>query len=626
MERRLAAILSYDVVGYSRAMGVDEVGTLEAIKSHRREVINPKAAQHGGRIIKLMGDGGLMEFASVVDAVAFAVAMQCAMADRNAALAADQRLLYRVGINVGDVIIQGDDIYGDGVNVAARLEGLAPPGGICVHRNVRDQVRDKLALDLEDLGEVEVKNIDRPVRAFYIVLNAKAQAVAAAPAERRQEQPSRLRQASVGLALSLVLIVGVFWWQPWAPDIDPVNPATMAHELPAKPSIAVLAFDDLSQGPDRDYLSDAISEGVITELSRFPELFVIARNSSFKYKDTVADIRGIARELGVRYVLEGSQQKAGGRLRVTVQLIDAVAGNHIWANSYDRDLADIFAVQDEITRTIVSTVASNVEAKRIEEIRSVPPSSLEAFDFALRGKDLFRQFTKETHLQAREMYEKAIALDPDFAGGYVGLTWTHINGYRWGWTDLSREESLDLARDMARKAVALAPRNYEAHWVMANVHMQGGDRNRALSEFERALVLNPNADKVLVDAGELLVYLGRPQDAVRQIGEAIRLNPHHPDWYLWTLGWARYYAGDYEGGLAAMFGIANLPNLARRTLAAILVRLGRIDEAKAVMAEFLQNAPDYTAKKLRLNLAGKFHDPGDMERFIADLRVAGLPE
>jgi TolB-like protein/Tfp pilus assembly protein PilF len=396
--------------------------------------------------------------------------------------------------------------------------------------------------------------------------------------------------------------------------------------LPDKPSIAVLALDELSIGDDRGYLADAISEAIITELSRFPELFVIARNSSFKYKGTATDMRDIGRELGVRYVLEGSLQKAGDRLRVTVQLIDALVGNHVWADTYDRNLADIFAVQDEITRTIVSTVASNIEAERIAQIHHSAPASLEAFDYVLRGKSLFVQFSRETHLQAQQMYEQALALDPSYVGGYVGLAWIHINGYRWGWTELPRQQALGRARDFARKALSLDPRDYAAHWVMGNVHMQAGERGQALAEYERALKLNPNAEKVLVDQAELLVYLGRANEALEQIAEAMRLNPYHPEWYYWSLGWAQYYAGAHEEGLATIRRMARMPNLARRSEAALLVRLGRVEEARAVIAALLKNDPDYTVEKARLNVAGKFSDPALMERWLDDLRAAGLPE
>ncbi len=298
MERRLAAILAYDVVGYSLAMGRDEAGTLEALKSHRREVIDPKARQHGGRTVKLMGDGALMEFASVVDAVTFAIGMQAALAERDAGLAKDKRLEYRIGINVGDVIIDGEDIYGDGVNVAARLEGLAKPGGICIRRRVQTELKGKLDLDFEDLGEIEVKNIEDPIRAFSIILNEKAEALAAAPVAKTPPAGKRRLLVPALAVLALVLVAGIAWWQPWAPEFEPVDPAAMVHPLPAKPSIAVLAFDDLSTGEDQGYLSDAIAEGIITKLSHFSELFVIARTSSFFYKGKATDVREIAAELG----------------------------------------------------------------------------------------------------------------------------------------------------------------------------------------------------------------------------------------------------------------------------------------------------------------------------------------
>jgi TolB-like protein len=624
MKRRLAAILSIDVVGYSRLMGRDEVGTLAALKAHRAQLIDPKAVQYGGQTIKLMGDGALMEFASVVDAVRFAVEVQCAMRDRNADMAEDQRIEFRIGINIGDVIAEDGDIHGDGVNVAARLEGLARPGGICIRRNVRNQVRDKLDLDLEDLGEVEVKNIERPIRAFHVVLNEKAAALATAVVAPPRDKRSRWGQIAAAAALSLAVIAGFVWWQPWAPEFEPVTAVEMEQPLPDKPSIAVLAFDDLSQGADQGYLSDAISEEIITKLSRFSEFFVIARNSSFHYRDTATDVRDIARELGVRYVLEGSQQKAGDRLRVTVQLIDAVAGNHIWAETYDRDLVDIFAVQDEITRTIVATLEENIDLAEYDRLLRQPTESLGAYELVRRGRGEWLKFTPEGNEESKLLAEKALELDPNYSEAYIRLFWAHINCFRWGWCEThSREESLGVALEMARKAVELDPFSHRAHWVLANGTMQSGDLDQAIAEYDRAIELNPNSASVRADSIETLVYVGRAEDAISRTRAAIRLNPYHPDWYLWNLGWAQYFAAQYEDALASLRKMNKTPNGARRTLAPVLVRLGRLEEAQAVIAEFRKNEPGYSLADVnRVSFEHKEY----LERWTEDLRSAGLPE
>ena len=627
MKRRLAAILATDVVGYSRMMGRDEAGTLAALKAHRAELIDPKAMQYGGQTIKLMGDGALMEFASVVDAVRFAVEVQCAMRDRNADVAEDQRLDFRIGINIGDVIAEDGDIHGDGVNVAARLEGLAQPGGICIRRNVRNQVRDKLDLDLEDLGEVEVKNIERPIRAFHVVLNEKAAALATAVVAQPQDKRSRWGRVAAGAALSLAVIAGIAWWQPWAPEFEPVAPDVMVHPLPAKPSIAVLAFDDLSQGGDQGYLSDAISEEIITKLSHFSEFFVIARNSSLFYKGKATDVRDIAKELGVRYVLEGSQQKAGDQLRVTVQLIDAVAGNHIWAETYDRDLVDIFAVQDEITRTIVATLEQNIDLAEYDRVLRQPTESLGAYELVRRGRGEWLKFTPEGNEESKRLSEKALELDPNYSEAYFRLFWAHINCFRWRWCGTySPEESLGVALEMARKAVELDPFSHRAHWVLANGTMQSGDLDQAIVEYDRAIELNPNSASVRADSIESLVYLGRAEAAISRIETAIRLNPYHPDWYLWNLGWAQYSAEQYEDALASLKKMNKMPNVARRTLAPVLVRLGRLEEARAVIAEFLESEPGHTIAEIRTNFRGKYKNPADLERWIEDLRTAGVPE
>jgi TolB-like protein/class 3 adenylate cyclase len=395
MQRKLTTILATDVVGYSRLMGEDEAGTLDALKTHRRELLDPKAAQYGGRTIKLMGDGALMEFASVVDAVAFAVEIQCALRDYNADLPGDKRIDYRVGINIGDVIVEGDDIYGDGVNVAARLEGQAEPGGICMARNVYNQVKGKLDLTFEHMGEKEVKNIAEPVSIYRLLLDEKAAALVTPVVRETAKGASQWWPVAAATAVVLLLAAGgVFWWQPWKPEVEPASMERMAFPLPDKPSIAVLPFTNLSDDPNQEYFGDGLAEDLITDLSRISGLFVIARNSSFSYKGQQVKVRQVAEELGVRYVLEGSVRRAGNQVRINAQLIDATTGGHVWAERYDRDLNDIFKLQDEVIGNIVSALAIELTDKEKAGRKTREKTgNLQAHEYFLRGKQHLGRFT-----------------------------------------------------------------------------------------------------------------------------------------------------------------------------------------------------------------------------------------
>ena len=378
-QRRLAAVFVADVVAYSRLMAADEAGTLAALKAHRKELIDPTTAEHGGRIVKLMGDGALVEFASVVDAVECAVAVQRGMAERNHGIPEDRRIVFRIGINLGDIILDGDDIYGDGVNLAARLEGLAEPGGICISNSAREQVLGKVPLSFADLGEQRVKNIERPVRVYCVVMDGTpAAATAASP------------------------------------------------EPPDKTSIAVLPFTNMSGDPEQEYFADGISEDIITALSKISQLFVIARNSSFTFKGKSVRIQEVSSDLGVRYVLEGSVRKAGNRVRITSQLIDGETGGHLWAERFDRDLTDIFAMQDEVTREIVTALALKLTEGDRQRLTREHTDNMEAYDCFLRGREQLWRLTAETNAQARTLLERAVELDPNFASAFAYLAAVHL--------------------------------------------------------------------------------------------------------------------------------------------------------------------------------------------------------
>ncbi len=437
VDRRLAAIMAVDVVGYSRLIGADEAGTLARVKAHRVELAEPLIAEHRGRVVKLTGDGALVEFGSAVDAVECAVAIQNCIAEREAAEPEARRIRYRIGINIGDIVLEDGDIFGDGVNVAARLEGLAEPGGICVARNVYNQVETKLDLTFEPMGEHTVKNIAKPI-TVYRVLPGSARAAKRGPFHLDSALRGP-RQAAIAAAVAVLLVAGAAgaWHTFWRPSAPPAAVAEIAGSgaaqarpalpLPDKPSIAVLPFDNLSGEARYQRLADGITEDIITDLSRFRDLFVIARNSTFFYKDKPTDVRQIARELGVRFVLEGSLQAQDERVRITAQLIDASTGNHVWSERYDRFLDDVFAVQDEVTQSIVAQLGGLYGAiTRVgrDVARRKPSESLQAYDYYLLGIETTARFTKEDLKTAQELFRKALQLDPNFARGYVGLTHT----------------------------------------------------------------------------------------------------------------------------------------------------------------------------------------------------------
>ncbi|CUH47162.1 adenylate/guanylate cyclase domain-containing protein [Ruegeria atlantica] len=623
MERRLTAIVAADVVGYSRLIREDETGTLASIKSHREDLIEPIVSARKGRIVKLMGDGLLIEFASAVEAVQCAIEIQHFIGVTNKDVPEKNRIHYRIGINVGDIVVEGDDIYGDGVNVAARLEGLAVPDGIYMATNVFDQIKDKLDLSIEDLGLHEVKNIAEPIRVFSLLLDDKATALVTTIT--RPVAPAR-RSWLVAVVIAVAVVVGgMVLWQSWKASNQSSGTTDLtAAPLTGKPSIAVLAFDNLNSDPEHDYLSDSFSENIITALSRFVDFFVISRNSTFTYKDQPVKVQQVAEELGVRYVVEGSVQILGDKLRVTAQLIDATNGKHLWAENYDRSLEDIFAVQDEVTRTIALTLNENIDLAEYGRLEHQPTDNLNAYELFKRAQEQAFTFTKEGNILAMELSEKAIELDPNFASAYIELAWAHNFGYRWGWTEIaSREESLALAFEMARKAIKLEPFNFKAHQVLASVTVQSGDLEKASSLYEKAISLNPNSAQVLADSIDPLIYSGRADEAVDRMRVAIRLNPHHPDWYLWNLGWAQYFAEDYEGALASIEKMNGVPDRLRRTLAPILLRLGREDEARAMIGEFLIDNPDYDIEEAK---AAPFTDKEFHNRWLDDLRALGVPE
>ena len=573
-ERRLAAILAADVVGYSRLMQHDEPGTLAMLRKQRKEVFEPLVAQHQGRIFKVTGDGMLVEFGSAVNAVQCAVALQQATAAANQDLPEDNRIVLRIGVNLSDVVVDGDDLYGDGINIAARLEGVAEPGGIVVSATVFDYVRNKVAARFESLGAQSLKNIAEPVLAYRIAGT-------------------------------------------------PVVAAAGSRPVADKPVIAVLPFANMSRDPEQAYFSDGIAEDIITELQRFRNLRVLARNSSFRYRDEAVDIRRIGRELGARYVVEGSVRRAGDAVRVTAQLIDAETAAHLWAERYDRGISDLFAIQDEISRRIVATVWSAVDAAEKERVVHKGPRQMAAYDYVLKARKSWFNFTKESNLEAGALIAKALELDPRYATAWAWLAWVHINDWRYDWVEDAEQSSVS-AMEAARQAIALDPHDYFTRWPTAHLLIRARRYDEGLAEYEKVLALNPHDSRFLDEMSWALCAVGRPREAIALLERAIALDPMNPDSFFGSLGFAYYQLRDYDKALAAMAKLAHAPggmNLEIR--AAAYAQLGREEDARAAMMEVLKQRQGRT---IRTAARFPFKSQADLDHWLEGLRKAGLPE
>jgi adenylate cyclase len=581
INRKLAAILAADVVGYSRMMAADEAGTLAALKRHRETVFDPAVAAHHGRVVKLIGDGTIVEFASVIDAVNCALSVQ-----RPAEQAPDQRasqaaIVLRIGINLGDVIMEGDDLYGDGVNIAARLEPLAEPGGICISSIVNESIGNRIDVRFQDGGDITVKNIDRPIRV----------------------------------------------WR-WHPSITAVpSPSIAPNPGPngTRQSIAVLPFTNMSGDPEQEYFSDGISEDIITDLSKIAGLTVIARNSSFTYKGRSVDVREIGRELGVRSVLEGSIRRAGQRVRITAQLIDATSGSHLWAERYDRDLTDIFAVQDEVTTQIVGALKVTLSPAEKARLVEKEPSNIAAYDCVLRGREIMlgKDKNRETFVEAVTYFKKALELDANYSQAYASLGFAHMFDYQNRWSD-DPDRSLKLAREYSQKAIDNDPNEPMAHGAAALTAIFERDFDRAQAEVDRTLALNPSSALAHNLLGTIRSYSGRPLEAIPAIEQAMRLDPAFRPQFLHFLGIAYLLAGKYETAAAMLRQrILLVPNtdFSRAVLAATLGHLGEIEEARRVWAELMKINPKFSFSAY---IGRQPMRPDDAERVVAGLAKTGL--
>lgn len=577
MERKLAAILAADVVGYSALMEADEAGTFNRLRAGRKELFEPEINKHHGRIFKLMGDGMLAEFGSVVDAVECAVTLQRGMAERNASVPEGKRIDVRIGINLGEVIVEGEDRYGEGVNVAARLQQIADPGGICVSGKVSKEVEKKLAFGFEPMGAQRMKNLAEPIDCYRVSL----------------QPPSSVAQPSRSL---------------------PSPPA-----LPSRAAIAVLPFTNMSSDPEQEYFIDGLAEDLITDLSKVPGLLVISRQSSFAYKGKPIDIRSVAKELDVRYVVEGSMRRAASRVRINAQLIDAEDGTHVWADRFDRELVDFFALQDEVVGKIVGALSGLLPSVRL--VARKRATNLEAYDLFVRGRVLVNQ-SVESNRAARPLLERSIELDPGFADAYAWLAMSHLAG--WVWWGEAAESQAPLALAAAERAVSLDPENAGAHAILGCVLIYGGRPEAAAVELATALRIDPNHADAWAFLADAKSYEGCADEAIDLMRNALRLNPHPPGWYYQYLGFIEYAAGRYGDAAETLRHAATHRLGSQRILAASLAQLGRIEEAKLEAAQFLDAYPIFSIRQW----AGTqpFQREADRQHFVDGYRKAGLPE
>jgi TolB-like protein/class 3 adenylate cyclase len=613
LTRKLAAILAADVAGYTRLMAQDEAGTFDRLRTHRKELFEPEIAKHGGCIFKLMGDGLLAEFGSVVDAVECAVLLQRRMAERNADVAEDRRIAVRMAVNLGDVIVEGEDRYGDGINIAARLQQLAKPGGIYVSRSVYDHVHKKLALAFDHIGDVPLKNVAEPLSVYCVRLDHALPAPA-----KRWTQLGRWPRRAAAAAVAVAIAAGAaFWLQP---EEAPAPP------LPDRPSIVVLPFSSFSDDAAWRRLADGLTEDVTTSLSRSRDLFVIARNSAEIYKGKPVDVQELGKALGVKYVLEGSVQASSDRVRVTAQLIDAADRSHVWLETYDRPATDIFSIQDDVTANIAGRLlgyqgALNEAAR--ERLRRKPPASLKAFDYYLLAMQLKSEVTQENIDAARTLLGKAIALDPELARAYVGLVWLCELEISLGVTS-SAAQARECKLTSAKKAVAIDQYDAQAHLALATYYADSGDFQHAAFEFERAEALAPNDADVLLFYGTYLVQLGEPQRAVEKVDRAVRLNPHYPSWYNRGLRATYYFSGRFGDAVAAAkrIGSSTANDYAWEAIA--LAKLGRSRAAREAADKALEIDPDWSAER-RISDFGEFARDTERMLFVDGAREARLP-
>jgi adenylate cyclase len=587
--RKLAAILAADVVGFSRLTGADEDRTLARLRALRSDLIDPTISVHRGRVVKRTGDGALVEFRSVVDAVRCAVEIQHAMVERNVGVPVDRRIEFRIGVHLGDIVEETDgDLMGDGVNIAARLEGIAQPGTICLSEDAYRQVRARLDFEVNDLGHIQLKNIAEQVRVYSLHVGPATQA-----------KP-----------------------EPRAEPVAAEKPA--AQPVPDKPSIAVLAFNNMSGDAEQEYFSDGISEDIITDLSMLSDLHVIARNSSFVYKGTAVSVPEVARALGVRYVLEGSVRKAGNRVRVTAQLIDSGSGGHVWASRFDRDLTDIFAVQDELTHEIVGALKLKLTAGEQDRLTLRRSVNVEAYELYLRGREQAWAANRTGNVAARGLLERAIAIDPGYAAAYAVIAYTHVLDYINAWTS-NPKESLKIGQETAQRAVGMADDEPIAHFALGMACLWSRELDRARAEAERCIALSPNSGEFLRLLAHVQLFSGDPAGAIETLAAYMRLDPHHTETALQFLAEAHVSLGEYEEAVATIKQrLVRNPQseTAHALLASCYYHLGLRDHCRQAWEQAVSINPKFSIERRRRVLP--FRNPDEYERRVEGLRKGGV--
>ncbi len=650
MTRRLAAILSADVVGYSKLMGDDEDRTHALLTQQFGSVVQPRVSSHRGRIVNITGDSVLAEFRSIFDAVTCAVEIQSIMAARNTDVPEDQRIVFRIGIHLGDIAYDGDAIYGDCVNIACRLQALADPGGILISGAVKEHLGNRLDLELEPLGSRRLKNILQPLRVYRVVMGS----VQASPVEDCGSEPDfRYRFAFVGFGnglspllrwkdndglsrragviLSMFLLciaIGISVWL--RPLANPMDSVADGHGLAsAQPSIAVLPFDNLDSDPRHESFSDGMTNDIITDLSKFSDLFVIAANSTFRYKNKPTRPEQVGRELGVRYVLEGSVQWIGDTLRINAQLIDATNATHIWAERFDRPVANLFEVQNEISRKIVEVIGPVSSARgklrqtELARLARTPTESLQAYDHYLQGMVHFERFRREELLLARGAFEKAISVDPEYAKAIAQNAWTYLDAARLGWTSnpLAAQKT---AQALAERAVEADPSEPEAYRALASVRLFQNRHDLAIELFHKAVSLNPNSADEKMYLGWALTHTGEPEDGLKMMELAVERNPYYPGWYLWDIGWGNFVLRRYQAAVDVLERRVPRSNHTRLLLAVCLFKLGREKAAASEMELFREAEPGFSVEIAAR--AHPFRRQEDLQHYLGALRIAGLPE
>ncbi len=625
LPRKLVAIVCADVAGYSRLTGEDEDATHRRLAEYL-DIFAETVVRHGGRVLHYAGDAVLAEFVAVGDALICAGHIQRDLETRNRGLPEPQKVQFRVGINLGDVIEDRGDIYGDDVNIAARLESLAEPGGICVSESVHTAIGGKLPLDFEYMGEQQVKNISQPIRVYRARLRPDAEL----PVPTAVHSNAFWRWSIPAVILVVIVVFAMAaWLKPWQPDLELAAIERMAFPLPDKPSIAVLAFNNLSKDPDAGYLSDGISENIIAVLSKVPELFVIARNSSFIYKGKAVPARQVAEDFGVQYVLAGSLQQEGERIRVTAELIDALRGNQLWAETYDRTLEGIFAVQDDLALNIVQALQVQLTTGEGQFLLKSSTHNLPAWEAYTKGLSLWRRYNKEDNYKARVLMEEAIEHDPNWATAYSGLGWTHVMDAAYGWSD-DWEGSLRIAEKFARKALAIDQTTGNAYGLLARIHSSRGQYEEAVSANERAIEVDPNNPSVLITLAFTKLFTGDPVEAIILSKRAERIQPITPPAWLnpQTIGY--YLTARYEDAISvARRSLRREPEQriqARLYAIASYSALGRPENARADVDFVLENDKDFSARNWVETVVRRHKDKSFKETLLRRLLEAGLPE